>query len=123
VLITADAAHQMPLGQVATHNSFVAGMAKREGDTRVRVSVFRNDPADDPTPINVDEYLVFERFPSELDVWGMIQAATTDPGPNFQRYRDDHVFLVKEHPGDNHWLMVLPEEVRLLLEANKSGAV
>jgi hypothetical protein len=109
-----------PFAEVTNSESFIAAVAEREDEARVRVSVYRTDQSD-PQPIIVDEYVILERFPASLDVWGLIQSATTDPGPNFIRYRDDHVFLVKEQPGDQHWLDTLPGTVTALLDDARSA--
>jgi hypothetical protein len=112
VLLNLD---QMPIASVVQAAGVLAAVARREATTHVRISVYREDPDDAPTPINVDEYSVFEAFPLHLDVPGTIEHATTDAYPNFFRYHDDHVFFVKECT-DQHWLAQLPREVRMLLE-------
>jgi hypothetical protein len=84
---------QMPIAAVAQDVEVLAAVAIQESPTHVRISIYRDDPNDAPTPINVDEYSVFETFPPDLDVFRTIAEATTDADANFFRYRDDHVFL------------------------------
>ena len=44
----------------------------------------------------------------------MIVTGDTDNDINFSHYTNDHVFLIKEEPGDDHWLKELPREVYAL---------
>ena len=41
----------------------------------------------------------------------------TDDDPNLWHYANDHIFLVKEEPGDDHWLRELPNEVYALFSS------
>lgn len=83
--------------------------------SKVTIKIYRRDPKDEPTPINVDTYTVWKGLPSYLDVPKLIITGDTDANENFWHYANDHVFLVKEKPGDDHWLKELPSEVYAVL--------
>jgi hypothetical protein len=54
-----------PMAGVTVVSSVVASVAHQFGSASARVSIFRHDPADEPTPINQDEYDVWTNpFPA-----------------------------------------------------------
>jgi hypothetical protein len=88
-------------------------------NSKVTIKIYRRDPKDEPAPINVDTYTVWMGLPTYLNVQEMIIAGSTDNDDNFSHYANDHVFLVKEKPGDDHWLEELPREVYALLSSEE----
>jgi hypothetical protein len=104
----------LPLGDLVLESDVLASTAKVNGQ-KVTITIYRNDPEDDPTPVNVDTYSVWIGLPSYLNVQQMIEAATTDNDDNFSHYANNRVFLIKENPGNDHWLEELPREVYGLL--------
>jgi len=107
---------------VAQSPAFLIGAATRT-ELRVELAIYRLDFSDEPDLINVDMYEVWERLPSRIDVPLMIDAASTCANPNFQRYLDDHVFLVKRTPGFGHHRADLPGEVLVRLRHISTDAV
>jgi hypothetical protein len=101
---------QMPFLRVTTTTGFLGAVAKKTPE-KVEVSIYRRDPKDEPTPINVDRYIIWQRIPPHLDVSEMVQTAATGVNRNFIRYCEESVFIVKEKPGPGHWLPTLPPEV------------
>jgi len=56
-LAVIDISHT-PLGGVAEQSSVVAAVAERFSPSDGRISIYRHDQNDQPTPINVDHYQV-----------------------------------------------------------------
>jgi hypothetical protein len=54
---------QTPMSRVANHTSVVATVAKRFSLESAEISIYRYDETDEPTPYNVDKYLVLEWLP------------------------------------------------------------
>jgi len=104
-----------PFSPILTSDEYLGTIASRDGD-RVRIALYRLDPKDDPTPINVDFYTVWESLPPKYDIPEMVISGSTSNDQNFQSYLGDHVFLVKEEITDGHWLEKLPTEIAILLE-------
>jgi hypothetical protein len=103
----------LPIHRITIGNDLVALTAVDSG-LKVTIKIYRRDPKDDPTPINVDTYTVWKVLPPYLDVPKMIVTGDTDDDINFSHYANDHVFLVKEEADDDHWLKELPREVYAL---------
>jgi len=99
-----------PVASVATEAELAAAVAERKSDYEAMITVYRRD-AKDPMPINVDRYLVWERIPDHRDFLTMVNAASTSDNANMRGFLADHVFLVKEKPGLDHWLPDLPVEI------------
>jgi hypothetical protein len=105
----------LPLGSLVDEGDLLTSTAIDSGK-KVIIKIYRNDPKDDPTPVNVDTYTVWIGLPSlQLNIPQMIVSASTAADENFSHYALDHVFLVKEKPGKDHWLKDLPSEVYVLL--------
>jgi len=110
---------QTPIAAVAARGGVAAVTAERQSAYEVQVSVYREDPKD-PSPINVDHYRVWERLPIHRDFKAMVNDATTSDDDNLWGFLDDHVFMVKEAPGPDHWLADLPMTVRAVVMSTSS---
>lgn len=108
-----------PIGGVASESSMVAAVAQRFSPDEGRVSIYRHDP-NDSDPINVDHYRVYLDLASSPRLGEMITAASTSHNENMQNYLHQHVHLVKEDRGADHWLPELPSSVRIVLERLRS---
>lgn len=106
-----------PLAGVAHVSSVVASVAHQFGPATARVSVFRHDAADAPTPINLDEYDVWTDLSAHPRLPEMITAASTSDNENFRAFCREHVFFVKRQPGPEHWLPTLPSSITLLVRS------
>lgn len=104
-----------PLNKIGL-DTHVEAAVIRQATERVKITIYRKDPKDAPTEINTDNYSVHEGLPSNLDVNEMIETASTAPDPNFWRYVEDHIFIVKDNPGNDHWLETLPRNVAVLIQ-------
>ena len=104
----------LPIHRVMVGGDLI-GYTAMATSSKVTIKIYRRDPKDEPTPINVDTYTVWKGLPPYLDVPKMIITGDTDANQNFWNYANDHVFLVKEEPGNDHWLEELPREVYAVL--------
>lgn len=101
-----------PMGGVVANAPVIGTVAERVAPTRVQVAIYRVDEQDKPRLINVDTYLVYERFPDQWDYRRIVNAASTEYNENLRAYLREHVFIVKEKPGEDHWLEELPATVK-----------
>jgi hypothetical protein len=111
-----------PLARIAT-TALEAMIGERLSESEVILEVYRNDPHDAPTTVNVDRYRVWERLPSHREYLEMVNLASTEDNANMRGFITDHVFLVKEEVTDGHWLSELPPHVSATIgRRNKSRA-
>jgi len=101
---------ETPLARVAEDSCVLAAVAQKYGPSDGRVSVYRYDEKD-PKPINVDHYSLWLDLVGHPRIQEMVQAASTSLDDNLRRFSKENVFLVLEHPGDDHWLRDLPSSV------------
>jgi hypothetical protein len=106
-----------PVSAVTHAASLVASIAHEFGPATARVSIFRYDAADAPTPINLDDYDVWTDLSAHPKLPEMITAASTSDNENFRAYCCEHVFFVKRPPGPDHWLPTLPSSVTVLMKS------
>ena len=78
------------------------------------IKIYRRDPKD-ALPINVDRYLVWERVPDHRDFLAMVNSASTSDNANMRGFLADHVFMVKDKPGPDHWLAEVPAEIAAVI--------
>jgi len=101
---------ETPMARVAEDSCVLAAVAQKYGPSDGRVSVYRYHEKD-PKPINVDHYSVWLDLVGHPQIQEMVQAASTSLDDNLRRFSKENVFLVLEHPGDDHWLGHLPSSV------------
>lgn len=106
---------QTPLAGLVTGTDLAAAVAERNSDYEATVTIYRRDPTD-LLPINVDKYLVWERFPDDRDFLSMVNTASTSDNANMRGFLADHVFFVKEKPGPDHWLPDLPVDIVVITQ-------
>lgn len=104
---------QPPIANVGEKSDLLATIAERRSDKEVIVAVYRNDPKDEPTPLNVDRYLVWEGLPPHRNYQQMVNTATTEDNANMRNFLKHYVFMVKEPPGPDHWLSEMPEYIKV----------
>jgi hypothetical protein len=111
-----------PIGAVAQNASVVAAVATNIASSQSEVHIYRYDPKDKPTPINLDKYAVWQGLPDHRDYIQMVNAASTNDDANLRAYLDENVFIVKIDPGPDHWLPKVPSSV-IALVSPSSGSV
>jgi hypothetical protein len=116
-LLDLEQLESFPIGRIASHPGTVAASVSFTGE-KVQMTIYREDPGDDPFPINTDSYTIWESFPSHIltNRDEMIRTADTNADLNFQRYEEDHIFIIKEDAGQDHWLKELPSCVVALVK-------
>lgn len=104
-----------PIGGLAQDACLISGVARQWGVDGGRVSIYRYDPQD-AKPINADHYRALLNLGSHPDLDKWVVAASTHYNANLERYLDSHVVLMKEPPGPDHWLTVLPSTVAAVIQ-------
>jgi hypothetical protein len=104
-----------PFSLLSTNEDYLGTIATKNNN-KIKITLYRFDSKDEPTPINVDFYSVWESIPPNYNIDEMITMGDTDNDQNFQDYLTEHVFLVKENVVEGHWLTQLPKEIAVLLE-------
>jgi hypothetical protein len=110
---------ETPLSRVAHVSSVVASVAHRFGLATARVSIFRYDEADCPTPYNQDEYDVWVDLAQHPRLNEMVNEASTSLDDNFRMFSLENVFLVKRPPGPEHWLPTIPSSITVLVKGTE----
>jgi hypothetical protein len=106
-----------PISRVTEVSSVVASIAHQFGPANARFSVFRHDPADEPTPINQDEYDVWTDLSQHPRFSEMVAAASSTTKPeDVSAFCEENVFFVKREPGPDHWLPSVPGSVTALFK-------
>lgn len=100
-----------PLRGVVRDASVVAATAQRSSAVSSEIEIVRHDPADAPTPYNVDRYTVWEDMASHQSFAEIVRGASTADNANLRAYMAENVFLVQQDPGPDHWLPHPPSSV------------
>jgi hypothetical protein len=106
-----------PMRSISEVASVVGTIAHQFTPDSARVSIYRDDPKDAPSRINVDHYKVWTDVSGHHGFSHMTQAASTSYNENMKTFIQDNVFLVKERPGPDHWMTTLPSSVYLVLKS------
>jgi len=95
-----------PMNQVAKTAPIIACTAEKTLVSEGSISIIRFDEADEPTPYNTDRYKVLrgESIQRRPDFKDMVLACGTTANANINNYFRQNVFLIKEDPGQDHWL-------------------
>jgi len=107
-----------PFGAVAQNASIVAAIATNIASTQAEVHIYRYDPKDVATPINLDKYAVWQGLPGHRDYTQMVNAASTDDDANMRAYLEENAFFVKLEPGPDHWLPSVPSSVIAIVSSS-----
>jgi hypothetical protein len=110
---------ETPLSGVARVSSVVASVAHQFGPATARVSIFRYDETDYPTPYNQDEYDVWVDLAEHPRLHEMVNAAFTSLDGNFRSFCGENVFFVKRPPGPEHWLPTIPSSITVLVKGTE----
>ena len=60
---------------------------------------------------------MWEDLPRQLDYLEIVNLASTEDNENLRRYFQKNVFIVKEGPGDYHWLTEVPGTVMAIFRS------
>lgn len=110
-----------PMAAVASDASVVAGIAQRFSDATAEITIYRWDEKDQPTPLDLDRYLVWEKLPSHHRYEAMVVSSSTEDNESLRSYLNENVFIVKAAPGDDHRLSELPASVVSVMRRRKYG--
>jgi hypothetical protein len=68
-----------------------------------RIEIWRYNPKDQPTPYNVQEYLVLENLTRRVNLPMFAERASTKDSPKLGKHLREHVFIVKERRDSGRW--------------------
>jgi len=108
---------ETPMSGVAADAPVLACVAENYASPDSHISIYRYDAADGSTPINKDSYKVWrgETLKNIPNLNEIAIACGTCADANLFQFLDENVFIVREEPGDDHWLSELPESVEVLI--------
>jgi len=92
-----------PTGGAAESASVIACLAAEYLVHTARLEVWRYSEKDQPTPYNVQEYLVLENLTRRVNLPMFAQRVSTQDSPNLRKHLREHVFIVKELPDKGRW--------------------
>jgi hypothetical protein len=104
-----------PMARVADKVEILAVTAYKKSSNEAQVDIYRNDSADDPTPVNKDTYRVIENMLERPDYIDLVSSASTSDSDALRTFISEHVLLIKEETPSDHWLSKLPKNVSVLL--------
>jgi hypothetical protein len=104
-----------PLANVTTVSSVIGTIVHEVNTATVRVTVYRDDPSDIPLRANRDDYIVWTDVSAHPKFAEIIKGGSSDQ-QTIQELARDHVFLVKQDPGPDHWSQTVPASVMLIVE-------
>jgi hypothetical protein len=106
-----------PMARMSDVSSVLGSIIHEIGSTTARFSVYRYDVQDIPTPINQDDFTVWTDLSAHPKLAGMIEAASTPNDENLKNFCREHVFFVKQKPGQDHWQAMIPSSVTIVLNS------
>ena len=105
-----------PLRALAGRASVVGAFGQRASLATAEITIIRLDEKDAPTPFNVDKYTVWTDVTSHGSLPQMISGASTQYNQNFRDFLAEHVFLIRQDPGPDHWLPEPPAPVLAVVQ-------
>lgn len=112
--------NQTPLSKVGQDSLVLAAVANKSSVADARVSIYRFDEKDQPTPVNVDKYQVWLNLFECPQIKEIVRAASTSLDSNLRCFSDENVILVLEEPGEDHWLRDLPDPVKAVIKVHST---
>jgi hypothetical protein len=92
-----------PTGGVAESASMIASLAAEYLVHTAQIEIWRYSEKGQPTPYNVQEYLVLEDLTRRVNLPMFAERASTEDSPNLRKYLREHVFIVREQPDKGRW--------------------
>lgn len=83
--------------------SAIACLAAERSVHSTQVEVWRYSEKDQPTPHNVQEYLVLENITRRVNLPMFAERASTQDSPKLRKYLREHVFIVKHRLDKGRW--------------------
>ncbi len=106
-----------PMASMGTAAQVIGALVHEITPATAKYSIYRNDPADHPTPINQDDFAVYTDLSVHPDLDKLIHAASTEDNDKLRDYIQQHVFFVKQKPGKDHWQATIPSSVMVVLNS------
>lgn len=112
---------QTPMGTVAQSASVMGAFAVKLSASAGQIHIYRWDHKDAPSPVNLDKYFVYEDLAAHNDYSKIVQAAPVNDNEELQTFLRNHVILVKEGKGRDHWLSALPGSAIAAISRDTGG--
>ena len=112
-----------PMHGVAHDASVIAVVASQTSTGGGHVLIYRHDPNDEPTPVNVDHYSVWTDLASHPRIQEFVTAASTSLNSNLERYLQENVLWVMEESRGDHWLAAVPSSVITAIRIGESDTI
>ena len=106
-----------PMARVASEAEIIAATALKRSAVSSEIEIVRFDEKDYPTPYNIDRYTVYEDMPSHSSFKQIVAAASTSDNSNLRQFLAEHVLLVKQQPGPDHWSSEPPSSALTVFRA------
>jgi hypothetical protein len=93
-----------PAGGIEEAAAIIAALAADCHVHTERIEIWRHSVNTEPTPFNIDDYLVLENLTARrLNLPMFAERAVTEDSPKSRKYLRQHVFVVKERPDKGRW--------------------
>lgn len=104
-----------PISDVAKRSDVRGSVVHEFAPDSARLTVYRHDPADAPTPINQDDYDIWTNMHAHPKFRHLIVAASTCDNHNLRDFCEENVFFVKRPHGRDHWHTTIPSSMASIL--------
>jgi hypothetical protein len=109
---------RVPGGSLDEHAAAIAGLAAECSVDADEVEVWRYNENEPPGPLNVQEYLVLEKFTRQINLPKFAERVSTQDTPRLRKHLRDHVFLVKAQRDKGRWAPKAQARERIVFMAS-----
>ena len=103
-----------PLKGITLNEDLLCSIYSQESQV---IEIYRYDANDQPDVFNKDTYKVYENLSDHFDIDEMVTKSSTCENFNFNQFIQNHILLVKQKPGANHWSTELPDYARVIISS------
>ncbi len=100
-----------PLSKLSDDAIVLAATAVELTDNKGKIQIYREDKKDYPNVVNLDEYLVYMDLHKDPNYLQIVASASTEDNENLRNCCKQHVFLIKQNPGPDHWQTEVSETI------------
>ncbi|MBD3339825.1 MAG: hypothetical protein GF353_11995 [Candidatus Lokiarchaeota archaeon] len=115
-----------PLVSITKNQNFIASLYKNDKYNQ-EIEIYRYD-FKDSKPVNKDTYTVIDNF---IESFGfdyiefIVEQSSTSLNRNLVTNLNNHIYLVKNKPGKDHWLNIeeCPEKINVIINEKFKGTI
>lgn len=96
-----------PKLQASTLTAVASGIAVAQPG----MDVLRYDPVDAPYILNLDHYTIIENLHHHDIYLEALKVASIQDSPELRYELQNNIFVIKEPPNENHWMIDFPEYI------------